>query len=93
MINLYQLPEDIIFLIHTKAFELQTQGVQKVNPQDIKAYLYDHQWKNKDEMALCDVVDDIMSINFSALYDYLSAKVIQEAQHKNLADFERLISK
>lgn len=93
MINLQKLPEDIIFLIHTKAFELQTQGVQKVNPQDIKSYLYAHQWKNKDEASLCDVVDDIMSIDFSALYDYLSAKVIQEAKFKNLEDFESLIAK
>ena len=42
---------------------------------------------------ICDMIDDIMSLQFSTIFEYLQAKVIKEAETKNLADFQSLIMK
>ncbi len=88
-----ELPQEIDFLIHTKAYEFGKEGDKKVDVKDIKDYLYNVPWKNKTELELCDMIDDIMSLNFSTLFDYLKTKVIIEANKKNLSDFNDLIFK
>ncbi len=42
---------------------------------------------------MCDVIDDIMSLRFSEVFDYLKVKVIKEASSLNLNDFSELIAK
>ncbi len=88
-----ELPQEIIFLIHAKAYEFQGEGVQKIDASDIKAYLFEVAWRNKQEVMLCDMIDDIMSLRFSALFDFLKAKVIKEAREKHITDFNDLIFK
>ena len=83
------LPLDILFLIRIKASE----GVQEINANDIKEYLYQIKWKNTDALSMCDIIDDIMSLRFSEVFDYLKLKVIKEASTLNLDDFSELITK
>ena len=45
------------------------------------------------DITFCDMIDDIMSLQFSTIFEYLQAKVIKEAETKNLADFQSLIMK
>lgn len=87
------LPLDILFLIRIKANEFKSQGVQDINTKDIKEYLYTIKWKNEDTLAMCDVIDDIMSLRFSEVFDYLKFKVIKEASSMNIDDFKDLIAK
>lgn len=87
------LPLDILFLIRIKANEFKTEGVHTIDAQDIKEYLYNVKWKNDDVIEMCEVVDDIMSIRFSEVFDYLKLKVIKEATSLNLDDFSELIAK
>ena len=42
---------------------------------------------------MCDIIDDIMSLRFSEVFDYLKLKVIKEASTLNLDDFSELITK
>lgn len=87
------LPLDILFLIRIKANEFKSEGVQDINAQDIKEYLYQIKWKNSDTLVMCEVIDDIMSLRFSEVFDYLKLKVIKEASSLKLDDFNELIAK
>lgn len=87
------LPLDILFLIRIKANEFKSEGVHDINAQDIKEYLYEVKWKNEDTVAMCEIIDDIMSLHFSEVFDYLKLKVIKEATSLNLDDFSELIAK
>ena len=80
----HKLPLDILFLIRVKANEFKSEGVHDINAHDIKDYLYTVKWKNEDSMAMCDVIDDIMSLRFSDVFDYLKFKVIKEASSMNV---------
>lgn len=44
-------------------------------------------------MLMCNVIDDIMSIRFSEVFDYLKVKVIKEASSMHIEDFNELIAK
>ncbi|MFR7591518.1 MAG: post-transcriptional regulator [Longibaculum sp.] len=87
------LPLDILFLIRIKANEFKSEGIQDIDAQDIKEYLYQIKWKNQDTLAMCNVIDDIMSLRFSEVFDYLKLKVIKEASSLKLDDFNELIAK
>lgn len=87
------LPDEIIFIIHTKAHELKNEGIQRIDADDIKSYLYNVKWKDRVTVEYCDVINDIMSLNFSELFDFLRAKVIVDARKKEITDFNDLIFK
>lgn len=87
------LPLDILFLIRIKANEFKTEGVQDINAQDIKEYLYQIKWKNTETLSMCDVINDIMSLRFFEVFDYLKLKVIKEASSMKIDDFSELIAK
>lgn len=87
------LPLDILFLIRIKANEFKTEGIQDIDAQDIKEYLYQIKWKNTDSLVMCEVIDDIMSLRFSEVFDYLKLKVIKEASSMRIDDFSELIAK
>ena len=50
-------------------------------------------WKNQESLSMCDVIDDIMSLRFSEVFDYLKVKVIKEASSMQIDDFKDLIAK
>lgn len=87
------LPNEVVFILRSKAYEFQKDGIEKIVGQDIEDYLLDVKWRNKKTIEFCDMVDDIMSLQFSTIFEYLQAKVIKEAETKNLADFQSLIMK
>lgn len=87
------LPLDILFLLRIKANEFRNEGIQDVSAQDIKEYLYQTRWKNEETLVMCDIVDDIMSLHFSDVFDYLKVKVIKEASAMKIDDFSELIAK
>ena len=87
------LPLDILFLIRIKANEFKSEGIHDIDAQDIKEYLYQIKWKNEETITFCDVIDDIMSLRFSEVFDYLKLKVIKEASTMQLDDFSELIAK
>lgn len=87
------LPVDILFLIRVKANEFKKEGVHTIDCKDIKEYLYKIKWNHEDVLALCDIVDDIMTLSFSEVFDYLKVKVIKEASSMKIDDFNDLIVK
>jgi len=88
-----KLPLDILFLLRIKVNEFKNEGIQDIDTNDIKEYLYKTKWKNEESLVLCDMVDDIMSLHFSEIFDYLKIKVIKEAKSMNIDDFSELIAK
>lgn len=87
------LPLDILFLIRLKANEFKSEGVHTIDSNDIKEYLYHIKWKDEDILDMCDVIDDIMSLRFSEVFDYLKLKVIKEASSMKIDDFSDFIAK
>lgn len=92
-IDLKNIPFDILFLIRMKASEFKREGVQTIETKDIKEYLYNIKWKDEEYLELCEAIDDIMSLEFSEIFDYMKVKVIKEASSMRLEDFSDLISK
>lgn len=87
------LPDEVVFILQAKAYEFQKDGVEKIVAAEIEDYLRNVVWRNKIAITFCDMIDDIMSLQFSTIFEYLQAKVIKEAETKNLADFQNLIMK
>ncbi len=88
-----KLPLDILFLMRIKANEFKSEGVLKIHSEDIKEYLYSTKWKNEENVVLCEAIDDIMSLRFSDVFEYLKVKVIKEASHMKIEDFQDFIIK
>ncbi len=87
------LSKDILFLMRIKANEFKSEGVNAISVEDIKEYLFYTKWNQSDTIILCDMIDDIMSLKFSDIFEYLKYKVIKEATYMNIEDFSEFIAK
>lgn len=84
---------DLNFLIKLKARDFRQHDIHNITEQQIKDYLFECKWKQRDSIPMCEIVDDIMNLNFSELFDYLSLQVVKEASHLSINDFSDFISK
>lgn len=84
---------DMRFLIKLKVRDFKKQNINNISEQEIKEYLFTIKWKNRDVVPMCDIIDDIMNLQVSAMFDYLSVKVVKEASHLSIQDFNEFISK
>lgn len=84
---------DLNFLIRLKIHEFRKQDIQNIDEQQIKDFLFDYKWKKKKSLPMCEIIDDIMSLEFSELFDYLSVQAVKEANTLDLKNFKELISK
>ena len=41
------LPDEVVFILRSKAYEFQRDGVEKIVAQDIEDYLRNVTWRNK----------------------------------------------
>ena len=42
---------------------------------------------------MCDIIDNVMNLQFSEIFDYLSIQAVKEASTLDLAAFQEFISK
>lgn len=84
---------DLNFLIKLKAHDFRKQDIHNISEKQIKTYLFDVKWKKKKSLPMCDLVDDVMNLEFSEIFDYLSVQAVKEASHLNINAFQDLISK
>lgn len=84
---------DLNFLIKLKARDFKQQNIHNISEQQIKDYLFGYKWKQQDALPMCDLIDDIMNLDFSEIFDYLSLQVVKEASRLSINDFSDLISK
>lgn len=87
------LSKDILFLMRIKANEFKSEGVRSISVEDIKEYLFYTKWNQSESIILCDMIDDIMSLKFSDIFEYLKYKVIKEASYMSIDDFSEFIAK
>lgn len=83
---------DLSFLVRLKCHEFKKEA-DNINNEDIKRYLFDVKWKKRKSLPMCDIIDDVMSLQFSEIFDYLYVQVVKEASNLNINAFEDLISK
>lgn len=84
---------DLNFLIRLKIHEFHKQDIQNIDEQQIKTFLFDYKWKKRKSLPLCEIIDDIMNLEFSELFDYLSVQAVKEANTLDLNNFKEFISK
>lgn len=84
---------DLNFLIKLKARDFKQQNIHNISEQQIKDYLFEYKWKQRDAISMCEIIDDIMSLDFSEIFDYLSLQVVKEASRLSINDFSDFISK
>lgn len=84
---------DLKFLIKLKARDFRLQNINNITERQIKEYLFNVRWKKKDVMPMCEIIDDIMSLDYSDVFEYLSVKVVKEASQLSIHDFNEFISK
>ena len=74
---------DLDFLIKLKAHEFRKQKIDNISEKEIRNYLFNIKWKS----------DDVMNLQFSEIFDYLSIQAVKEASTLDLAAFQEFISK
>ena len=87
------LSHDVHFLFRIKLNEFKNANIHDIDMKDIKNYIYNTKWKNVTDLELCEVVDDIMSISYSDIFDYMKARSIIDAKNLTLNDFGELLNK
>ena len=72
---------DLNFLIKLKAHDFRKQNIVNIK------------WKSQKSLPMCDVIDDVMNLQFSEIFDYLSVQAVKEANTLDLKAFQEFISK
>ena len=80
---------DLDFLIKLKAHEFRKQKIDNISEKEIRNYLFNIKWKSQKSLPMCDV----MNLQFSEIFDYLSIQAVKEASTLDLAAFQEFISK
>lgn len=83
---------DLNFLIKLKAHDFRKQNIDNISEKQIRDYLFNIKWKSQS-LPMCDVIDDVMNLQFSEIFDYLSVQAVKEASTLDLKAFQEFISK
>ena len=84
---------DLNFLIKLKAHDFRKQNIDNISEKQIRDYLFNIKWKSQKSLPMCDVIDDVMNLQFSGIFDYLSVQAVKEANTLDLKAFQEFISK
>ena len=55
--------------------------------------MFNIKWKSQKSLPMCDIIDDVMNLQFSEIFDYLSVQAVKEANTLDLKAFQEFISK
>ena len=61
---------DLDFLIKLKAHEFRKQKIDNISEKEIRNYLFNIKWKSQKSLPMCDIIDDVMNLQFSEIFDY-----------------------
>ena len=84
---------DLNFLIKLKAHDFRKQNIDNISEKQIRDYLFNIKWKSQKSLPMCDVIYDVMNLQFSEIFDYLSVQAVKEANTLDLKAFQEFISK
>lgn len=84
---------DLNFLIKLKAHDFRKQNIDNISEKQIRDYLFNIKWKSQKSLPMCDVIDDVMNLQFSEIFYYLSVQAVKEANTLDLKAFQEFISK
>ena len=84
---------DLNFLIKLKAHDFRKQNIDNISEKQIRDYLFNIKWKSQKSLPMCEVSDDVMNLQFSEIFDYLSVQAVKEANTLDLKAFQEFISK
>ena len=70
---------DLDFLIKLKAHEFRKQKIDNISEKEIRDYLFNIKWKSQKSLPMCDIIDNVMNLQFSEIFDYLSIQAVKEA--------------
>ncbi len=84
---------DLNFLIRLKIHEFRKQDIENIDAKQIKSFLFNYKWKKKKSLPMCEIIDDVMNLEFSELFDYLSVEAVKEANTLDLNNFKEFIAK
>ena len=55
---------DLDFLIKLKAHEFRKQKIDNISEKEIRNYLFNIKWKSQKSLPMCDIIDDVMNLQF-----------------------------
>ena len=84
---------DLNFLIKLKAHDFRKQNIDNISEKQIRDYLFNIKWKSQKSLPMCDVIDDVMNLQFPEIFDSLSVQAVKEANTLDLKAFQEFISK
>ncbi len=79
-------------LVRLKKHDILQDGFCNISRQDIVKYLNQVVWKRKEYVSLNDMVDDILSLDGSVVFEFLANEAIVLSKEKNLSDFDALFN-
>ena len=69
--------------LRSKKKDMQTLKYTFVTEEDIWQYLCENIWANKKDLALCDMVDDILNTDSLTIYQAIRRKDIINGENKD----------
>lgn len=81
--NVLDLYKRVEPALQTKLHDLERIGIYYIKKQDIWNYLIVTKWKNSVNLALSDIVNDILSLDNNVINDYVL---------NNLKDMKRKVT-
>lgn len=72
--NLSELYNRVKPALKSKSLDFKRLGIYNIEINDIWNYLKNNKWNKCKNLSLADIVDDIMSISFEEINEYLIKK-------------------
>ncbi|MDD2391498.1 MAG: post-transcriptional regulator [Bacilli bacterium] len=73
--SLIELYERLKPALNTKKNEMQRQGYKYIKEEDVWNYLKEKKWKSSKNLALYEMVSDILNCDNAIIDDYLREKL------------------
>lgn len=82
--SLTDLYKRVLPAIETKISELKREKIGFIDAIDIWNYCIENKWKNKNDLRIYEIVDDILNVDGLKVENYI---------RKNIVNYKKLIDK
>ena len=79
------------YLIFLKVHEYRKDDVKTIDHTIFKDYLFNFRWREDDKIDTCDLVDEVLKIGSSEIFEYLSYQAIKNGSKMSIDDFKDLL--
>ncbi len=88
-----KLKEQLDLMLTLKMRDFRAHDMKNITRQNVIDYLFQVKWKRRDRIMTCDIVNDVLEVSASQIFEHMRRQSIKQAASLDLNDFSDLISK